>query len=83
MGVRGGQGVRSAGSQCGGEQGFSGWDGVSQCHRGPADKGMGGEGAVACGLRLNLTVVAVNDAPSIDTPRGLCVCVPVCVSVCV
>jgi hypothetical protein len=52
------------------DQGFTGFDGIGACHKGDDWAGMGYGAELSCGLRLNVTVVAVNDAPVILTPAG-------------
>ena len=47
------------------DQGFTGFDGVSACFKGEDHTGLGFGKELSCGLRLNLTIVAVNDAPEI------------------
>ena len=50
------------------DQGFTGADGLSQCYKGEEFRGMGDGSQLSCGLRINVTVVAVNDPPVITTP---------------
>ncbi|EKX42955.1 hypothetical protein GUITHDRAFT_140819 [Guillardia theta CCMP2712] len=52
------------------DQGFTGYDGISQCYKGPENYGMGAGKDLSCGLRVNVTIVAVNDAPTISTPSS-------------
>lgn len=52
------------------DQGFTGFDGVSACFKGEDHTGLGFGKELSCGLRLNITIVAVNDAPVILTPDG-------------
>jgi hypothetical protein len=50
------------------DQGFTGANGLSQCFKGEEFRGMGDGPMLSCGLRINVTIVAVNDAPVISTP---------------
>jgi hypothetical protein len=50
------------------DQGFTGANGLSQCYKGEEFRGMGEGTQLSCGLRINITVVAVNDPPIITTP---------------
>jgi len=52
------------------DQGFTGFDGVSACFKGGDHTGLGFGKELSCGLRLNVTIVAVNDPPEIQTPEG-------------
>ena len=50
------------------DQGYTGASGMSQCFKGEPFRGMGDSSSLSCGLRINVTVVAVNHAPIITTP---------------
>ena len=52
------------------DQGFTGFDGIGKCYKGEDHTGLGFGSELSCGLRLNVTIVAVNDAPEILTPPG-------------
>jgi hypothetical protein len=52
------------------DQGFTGYDGVSACYKGGDHTGLGFGTELSCGLRLNVTIVAVNDPPEILTSEG-------------
>ena len=47
------------------DQGFTGFDGVGACFKGADYAGLGFGAELSCGLRLNVTIVAVNDPPQI------------------